>query len=618
MKVSRTLLTAVIITMAMCTGLWAGADIKDPYQIVNNFYDAIGGLERIRAEKSSYYEATVSMAGLQGTITEWRMAPIFSRQIFDLQVFKQTTGDNGEFSWIVDGNGKLLIVKDEAALKRREISRLKADYDFLNKDSKNFKLTFEGIEKVNDIDCYVVRTSNSINDDITFDYYNTADFLLVKTIEKHPDEETHAMISDYRDVDGIKRSFAQEVEILPVGQKISMKIEKYESNPEIDPAFFEPPAEDARDFEFTDGNKAENIPFKFIGDHLYLPININGREKIWILDTGAEMTVITKRYADELGLEISGSIKGSGAGNTVDVAFTTLPPYSLKGIQFDSQKVAVIEISQFFDRFGMDVSGILGYDFLSRFITKVDYANQTLSFYDPEDFVYNGNGNKVAAPMRGNMFSLPITIDGKYTGQCSLDLGAGTTSLHYSFASANGLLDRPGVDRIGMGAGGEFAERMLRFDSIEFGGYVLQKPIIDIGVTETKGAFSSKELMGNLGNTLFRYFVLYLDYKDQQLIIEKGGDFDRRFPEDKAGCQLWLDDRGQYEVRNVPAGTPAEKAGLAKGDIIKSINNIGIDSFGGYFAVAELFKADAGTKYDLLIERNGVEKRLKLELKELL
>ncbi|MEW5924720.1 MAG: aspartyl protease family protein [Candidatus Zixiibacteriota bacterium] len=618
MKIVQVLLTAVIVIVAFGSNPGAAADLNDPYQIVNNFYDAIGGLDKIKAEKSSYYEAAVSMAGLEGTITQWSMSPIFSRQVFDLKVFKQTTGDNGEESWVVDGNGKLLIIKDEAALKRREISKLRADYDFLNRDSKNFRLTFEGIEKVNDVDCYVVKTSNSINDDITLDYYNTADFILIKSIEKHPDEETHVLLSDYRDANGIKRSFAQEVEVLPVGQKISIRIEKFESNPDIDPAIFEPPAEDVRDFTFTNGNKAEDIPFQFIGEHLYLPVNVNGREKLWILDTGAEMTVLTQKYADELGLEVKGNMKGSGAGNTIDVGFTTLPPFSLKGIEFDSQKVAVIEISQFFDRFGLDVSGILGYDFLSRFVTKVDYDNQTLSFYDPENFAYTGNGVMVETPLRGNMFNIPITIDGKYTGQCTMDLGAGTSNIHYAYAVANGLMDRPGIERIGMGAGGEFAERMLRFDSIEFGGFVLQKPIIDIGVTETKGAFSSKEQMGNLGNTLFRHFVLYLDYKNQRIFIEKGKSFDREFPEDKAGCQLWLNEKGQYEVRNAPAGTPAQKAGLMKGDIIKSINNIEMKSFGGYFAVADLFKADAGTTYDLMIERNGVEKRIKIELKELL
>ncbi|PKK83013.1 MAG: hypothetical protein CVT49_10740 [candidate division Zixibacteria bacterium HGW-Zixibacteria-1] len=618
MKISRIMLAVAVIAGTTGLGAIAGADLSDPYQIVNKNLEAIGGLDKLKAEKTSYFEAAVSMAGLEGTIKQWGMEPILTRQEFDLKVFKQISGDNGDFSWVVDGNGKLLVIKDEESLKRREISKLKAAFDFLDRDSKNFKLIFEGVEQVNDIECYVIKTSNSINDDLSFDYYSTADFMLVKSVEKHPDEETSILHSDYREVNGIKRDFAQEIEILPVGQQISMRVEKYETNLDIDRSLFEPPAEDVRDFEFTNDENAENVPFQYIGEHIYLMVNINGRERLWVLDTGASMTVLTTKYAEELGLEIKGNMKGSGAGNTVEVAFATLPPFSLMGIKFSSQQVAVIDISQFFDKYGLDVAGILGYDFLSRFVTKVDYANQTLSFYDPEKFAYNGNGTILNAPLRENMFSVQVTIDGKYTGQCTMDLGAGSTNFHYPYALDNGFLNRPGIDRLGMGAGGEFQEKELRFESIEFGGYTLEKPLIDIAATETAGAFGSKELMGNLGNPLFRHFVLYLDYKNQQVMVEKGQDFDRKFAEDKAGFQIWLNDKGQYEVRNVPAGTPAFKAGFMKGDIIKSINNIEMRFLGGYFTVVDLFKVESGTQYDFLVERDGVEKKPKLTLKEYL
>ena len=75
------------------------------------------------------------------------LAPIKTRQETDLGFLTQTGGDNGEFSWSVDANGKLQIAKDEETMKRRKISRLLGEYDHLNPDSKNFSLHFAGTEK---------------------------------------------------------------------------------------------------------------------------------------------------------------------------------------------------------------------------------------------------------------------------------------------------------------------------------------------------------------------------------------------------------------------------------------------------------------------------------------
>jgi hypothetical protein len=42
----------------------------------------------------------------------------------NLTVFKMTEGDNGEYAWRVDQNGKLHIRKDDQSVKEREIKLL--------------------------------------------------------------------------------------------------------------------------------------------------------------------------------------------------------------------------------------------------------------------------------------------------------------------------------------------------------------------------------------------------------------------------------------------------------------------------------------------------------------
>jgi hypothetical protein len=346
-------------------------------------------------------------------------------------------------------------------------------------------------------------------------------------------------------------------------------------------------------------------------------VNINGKERLWCLDTGASMTVIDSAFARSLGLELEGNIEGAGAGKAVNAQFTELPPYSLEGIRFDSQRAASINIAKLFHKIDLDVYGILGYDFLSRFVVKVDYAKELISFYDPDKFEYQGSGVVLEAPLDGNIVTAPMTVDDQYSGQWRLDLGAGSINFHYPFAAENGFLDRSGVEQIGMGAGGESKEKAVRFESIEFAGYKIDRPLIDIPAGKGVGAFASEEYVGNIGNDLLQHFVIYIDYKNQKLIVEKGDNFNHDFPEDKSGLQIFKNENDEYTVRFCAPGTPSEKAGFKQGDIIRKINDIDIELFDGLTAVREMMKAAAGTEYIFTVERDGKDERIRLELKEL-
>lgn len=614
--IRKSIIYFVLGAVSTISAAWP-QDLTDPYEIMTRHFEAIGGLEALKNDSTEHFRGDLTMTGMSGTVEQWIKKPDRERSELDLGLFEQTMGDNGEYSWVIDPNGKLKIIRDEETLKRRKIQKLMAQYDHANRNSSVFTLSLDGVESFLGRDFYVIRQVNDINDDIRLYYIDATTFMVEKTIEIQPDEETHTVYSDFRKIGGIIRPFRHEIEIKPIGQNMTLQITQFESCLPLDNALFEPPDKDAADFRFTSENSAENIPFEYIGEHIYLPVTVQGKERRWILDSGAGITVVDRKFADELGLKVEGSLKGRGAGNAVDFSFTTLPPFSITGIEFDSQTVAVIDIDRFFKRFDLEVAGILGYDFLSRFVTRIDYAERTLSFYDPDEFQYTGRGTIIDAPLSGQIFNVPVRLDGREAGRWAVDLGAGSTSIHRPYARKNGLLERPGVERIGMGAGGTFAERTVRLESIELAGYQLKDPLIDIHLDSAAGAFTSSETSGNLGNTLFRHFVLYLDYENQRLIVEKGDDFDRTFPVDRSGLQVWLNDSMQYEIAFVADRTPGSRAGLQKGDIIETINDIETEYFENVFKIQELFWKEAGTVLKLKIRRGDSAREISLKLDDL-
>ena len=617
----RLIIAALCLLAVILIGTESRATLTDPYEILNRAYQASGGLDKIKAQKTTHVEGNIDIegTGLKGTFVQWGEIPIKNRQDVDLKILKQASGDNGQFNWSVDHNGKLQIARDEKSLKERQVALLLAEYDHLNRDSKYFKITFEGIDTSAGAPCYMVKIANNINENIIINYYDTSSFYLIKAVAKQPDTETKTIFSDYRPVNGILYAFAQRSVSEPTGQIANTEFTLIETNVPVDTTLFEPPQQDVTDYRFANGKSAENIPFQFIDNHIYLYVTVNGRSRLWILDSGAGATVIDSKYAAELGIKTEGNIKGQGAGNLVDVSFAVLPQFSIDGLEFESQKVAVIDIGWLVKKWvGLDVAGILGYDFLSRLVTRIDYANERISFYHPDSFIYAGSGTVLSAPIsQDNMLHLPLMVDGKYGGLWSLDLGAGETSFNYPFAEANGFLTHAGIDALGFGAGGSFKERKAQFQKIEFGGFAVEKPVISWGLEATKGAFGGKELTGNIGNTLLRNFVLYLDYKKERLIVEKGIDLGKAFPRDNSGLQVGLTTDGKMQIYYVSPGTPGAKAGFKADDIIQAVNGIDVGYLGGIIALKNLLKEKPGTVLTFEILRGGKVQKLKVTLRYL-
>jgi hypothetical protein len=344
---------------------------------------------------------------------------------------------------------------------------------------------------------------------------------------------------------------------------------------------------------------------------------VNGKEGLWVLDTGAGMSVITTRFASELGLETEGDLKGVGAAGTVDVQFAELPPYQLSGISFKGQTVAVIDMSELMRRLGIDVPGILGYDFLSRFVTKVDYANEMVSFYDPDTFEYTGDGQQVDVHIKDSVFEASATLDGEHSGTWLFDLGAGMTHLDGVYALREGYAARDGILSKGHGAGNESSMKVIKADRLDFAGFTIERPPVSFSHGGIDTVFNADRL-GILGNTLFRNFVLYVDYANERVIVEKGERFNQPWPEDHSGLNFgWTVEWDGMEVLYVSPDTPADKAGFKKGDILLSVDGTSVDDLDGVIGVRDLLKQEPGTVLEIGIERDGKGKTLSLTLADL-
>ena len=332
----------------------------------------------------------------------------------------------------------------------------------------------------------------------------------------------------------------------------------------------------------------------------------SGEELDFILDSGAGMTVIDSTVAAGMGLAGRGSIPGAGAGGMTDFDLVVIDGFSVGGIDFTGQTVMTYPLSGLLEGVpGIRIGGILGYDFLSRFVSEIDYENGTATFFEPDSFSAPPGASVLDAPLMHNIFSFRAKLDGALEGRFLLDTGASLSIIQRGFADEHRLLEgRKTVEAMMAGAGGIDKTLLCRFDSIEFAGIVHESPVFAIPAGSSGiGAFA--DVSGIVGNDILQRFTVYLDYRGQECLLLKNSLFGKPFFPDRCGAELRCAPGGRIAVGLVIPGSPAWEAGLEQGDVMTGIGGGEAPGCDSIDEVRELFMGEEGTRVDLLLERNG-------------
>jgi hypothetical protein len=345
--------------------------------------------------------------------------------------------------------------------------------------------------------------------------------------------------------------------------------------------------------------------FFFHANWVLVPVTAGGETGLWILDTGASSSVIDSTYALRLGAEWGGPVRITGATGQATVPTAIAPELEIAGEFFPSRRLATLDLAGLVrPRLGLTVHGILGQDFLRSYTIRIDFARRKVTFHDPYRFGYEGDGAVFTESLDAGLFRLPVTVDGHLEGSWVVDTGAGGLAFHHPYAEENDLLELPGARFMGADASGPSERKTVRFSSIELAGVTFPDPLIDVPL-RASGAFGNARFDGNLGNYLFRYFVLYLDYPTGRLILEKGNDCCEKVPDLLSGLFLGLEDDDSIVVRRVLSGSCADEAGFEAGDIVTGLEGDPVSGPGGLWLVRETLKGESGNRLSFSVDRNG-------------
>lgn len=356
----------------------------------------------------------------------------------------------------------------------------------------------------------------------------------------------------------------------------------------------------------SQGTRAgSEIPISLDGNVLVVPLTIRGASKVlrFVVDTGAEITIVNKRTAKALGLPPGTDIDLETVGRE-----TTIPTVELKALRIGSYEAAEVraasyDLSDLTAAMDSPVDGVLGIDVLSQFSFTIDYGRKTMSI-SASGAPSNVQGLRFTLTRDSGGYLVPVTLNSDTDVDLLLDTGTNMTQLPSNVWRSVTREWQPrkllkGVVSSGQEAGHSY---LARLDSLQIGNLRIDSPVVRFVLPASTGTFADPEALGLLGSDILRHFVVTIDIPQGHLFLALAPDFhDDPLEFSSIGIQFLKKDRRLFVV-GVWEGSPADDLHIQKGDEILEIQGRSVSALASA-QVERMLKGPVGSVVSLKFRR---------------
>jgi tetratricopeptide (TPR) repeat protein len=277
----------------------------------------------------------------------------------------------------------------------------------------------------------------------------------------------------------------------------------------------------------------------------------DGSLGLFMIDTGADISVLTRATSDRLGLEVQenwGIVEG--LSGTTAMNRSSIPQLELGGATVTDVEVAVGLAGVRDEVAGMPFAGILGNNVWSNFTVELDYPADTLVLHRPGTVKFPKrsdilifDGSHILAPVR-------LTTRGRESSTSDIviqiDTGAGEILLSGRTGQAFEEAYTEGLEPLwGIGASETLPPyrflqntRRIPLQTVEFGGQKIQADIDARWVNfDTLTPVGPTSMRGLLGHHLLEGHNVLLDYHGSRIALQKS----RRKPRHTDAHELLLE-----------------------------------------------------------------------------
>ena len=253
--------------------------------------------------------------------------------------------------------------------------------------------------------------------------------------------------------------------------------------------------------------------------------------------------------------------------------------------------------------YGMEIDGIIGHSFLSRYLVKVDFDSLKISVFSFGYISYPPHGVLLHPSFQG-LPTVPLTIKDsrKITSHYFFDTGAGLClllSTHFNEDSAILLKRRKPVEIEVQGMGGKKRMRLSLVKELQVGTYKFKK-VPTYLFEDEYNVLAYPQRTGLIGDDILRHFNLIINYQQKEIYLTPNSHFNDPFDYSYTGLTLYRLD-GQVFIDDIVKGSPADKAGLKNGDLVMSIDN----NFSGDLEVYKDLLQKTGYRINIIVMREN-------------
>lgn len=506
----------VIAVVAGCSG--TGARIPPPHVVsdarpmIEAWATAVGGRDRIAATGTTHLSGTFAKGGLTGTIEMWESPRGERREDLTLAFLHETRIFDGTHGWLVDRNGEIRALAgfeldDQLALAYFETlaplvdGRLAGD------------VTRSG-------DAVVLAPRGGKRPvTVTFD---RATHLPASFARRDGEKQRITQLSDWRTVDGVMLPFSRHEDNGDPNDAVTVRVETLEHR-DAPTATFARPADRAPDVTLA-GDVTVPIDVAF-GGLVFVTAEVAGTPMSFVVDSGAEGTVLNSSRLAKLGLQATGTFAAGAGGGDVVMSYVPHVTTKVGAATLADQIVGAIPLDALEGPMQRPLDGILGYDFLSRFVVELDYQRRTMTLHDRATYRHAGTAIPITLEDSTPYLDASVVLPGMapVSGHFVLDTGClCEVQLSGPFTDEHHLLVAvPDAKQSGFsaGAGGVTHEVSATIAALRIGATVIDKPHADFSRDKT-GATADPENAGLIGSLVWRRFVLVLDYRRGEIWLD--------------------------------------------------------------------------------------------------
>ena len=315
------------------------------------------------------------------------------------------------------------------------------------------------------------------------------------------------------------------------------------------------------------------VPFKFIKNTIIIPVEIEGQEYWFVLDTGGGL-MVSKQLQDRHGFKVVGETEVSDIGGNSKIFNRVLiPSLKIGAAQFKKGQALVDEHLSQYPVSCFQTDGMIGRDFLKKVILELDLSsgrfrisNKSSNFDLPQ---------KYKSELRISDRGLPAAlIDfGSFEKFIEFDSGSGDV---FSFKTADVVANNQ--DYLPVGYQGIFSfgvskkdytisdRYRVKVDQMNFAGFSIKQFYSDL----------SKTTAPRIGAGLLRYGKIIVDYRNEDFyLIPTISNPQETQTADFGFALAFIED--DLIVKWVRVGSQAEQLGLKYGQKVVTLDGEKVD-----------------------------------------